>query len=185
MVQVAVHSLYLHTLITQALQLSGGSFRVLEPPLRKTSAFGPRRFAGAGAATLLAPHNLSVRSPWQHTSLADLGFGGHAELEMNVGRPGSCRAVTFRCYTPDAQAQTGSRLIKHARYYWLLLPESSSDAATIWSHVREDRSIAVADRLREPTTGSTFRGEREGTVKMSLVRIVPTESARPRINADI
>jgi hypothetical protein len=40
--------------------------------------------------------------------------------------------------------KTGGRLLKHARYYWLLLAEST-DAATVWKHGAADRCATLAD----------------------------------------
>jgi hypothetical protein len=40
--------------------------------------------------------------------------------------------------------KTGGRLIKHARYFWLLLAESHLNAAPVWRHAKEDRNAAVA-----------------------------------------
>jgi hypothetical protein len=41
--------------------------------------------------------------------------------------------------------KTGGRLIKHARYYWLLLAESH--AARVWKHAAADGGFAAASRI--------------------------------------
>src|SRR5208283_1242631 len=43
--------------------------------------------------------------------------------------------------------KTGGRLIKHARYYWLLLAEESADAATVWRHAAENYDAAGASGI--------------------------------------
>ena len=42
--------------------------------------------------------------------------------------------------------KTGGRLIKHARYYWLLLAEPP-DAAAVWRHAEQDCDAAGASRI--------------------------------------
>ena len=66
--------------------------------------------------------------------------------------------------------QTGGRLLKHARYYWLLLTESPSDAAALGSHAGQDRSVALAHRVSEPTTGWDFSDAR-GTGRQSVAGV--------------
>jgi hypothetical protein len=39
--------------------------------------------------------------------------------------------------------KTGGRLIRHARYYWLLMAESPSDTAALRQHAPPDRGVAV------------------------------------------
>jgi len=41
--------------------------------------------------------------------------------------------------------ETGGRLVKRARYYWLLLAESHPDEAAVWRHGAADR--CVGDRI--------------------------------------
>jgi hypothetical protein len=57
--------------------------------------------------------------------------------------------------------KTGGRLIKHARYYWLLLAESHLTPATVWEHGPADRLAALASRVGESQTGADF-GEEVG-----------------------
>lgn len=40
--------------------------------------------------------------------------------------------------------KTGRRLLKRARYYWLLLAEGHLDAAAVWRHAAKDHAAAVA-----------------------------------------
>ena len=42
--------------------------------------------------------------------------------------------------------KTGGRLIKHARYYWLLLAENHQ-AATVWEHGAPARLAALGSRV--------------------------------------
>jgi hypothetical protein len=41
--------------------------------------------------------------------------------------------------------KTGGRLIKHARYYWLMLAESHLTKATVWEHGTADQCPGVGD----------------------------------------
>jgi hypothetical protein len=43
--------------------------------------------------------------------------------------------------------KTGGRLIKHARYYWLLLAESHLTRRLFWGHGAPNRSAAGAHRI--------------------------------------
>ena len=43
--------------------------------------------------------------------------------------------------------KTGGRLVKHARYYWLLLAEGTSEPAAVWRHAAEDLGAACAGWL--------------------------------------
>ncbi len=43
--------------------------------------------------------------------------------------------------------KTGGRLIKHARYYWLLFAEGTSEPAAVWRHAAEDLGAACAGRV--------------------------------------
>ena len=57
--------------------------------------------------------------------------------------------------------KTGGRLIKHARYYWLLLVAAGgepSDAAVVCRHAAEDRGAAVAGGMRRAQNGTDFVG---------------------------
>ena len=54
--------------------------------------------------------------------------------------------------------KTGGRLIKHARYYWLLLGREPSDAATLRGHGTADRVAALASGV-ESATGLRKPGE--------------------------
>ncbi len=54
--------------------------------------------------------------------------------------------------------KTGGRLIKHARYYWLLLAESS-DAAALWEHAAQGRDAGVASRIGGPRSAADFGDE--------------------------
>src|ERR1039458_9946949 len=47
--------------------------------------------------------------------------------------------------------KTGGRLVKHARYYWLLLGGEPPDAAAVWKHAAADRRAALADRIGHRT----------------------------------
>ena len=55
--------------------------------------------------------------------------------------------------------KTGGRLIKHARYYWLLLAESHLTRRLFGSMVRRSPRCPRR-RVGEPMTGSDFREER-------------------------
>jgi hypothetical protein len=43
----------------------------------------------------------------------------------------------------------GGRLIKHARYYWLLLAESHLTRRLFWKHAAQDRGAAITSRIDE------------------------------------
>jgi DDE family transposase len=43
--------------------------------------------------------------------------------------------------------KTGGRLVKHARYYWLLLAEGASHARVFSQHAAKDRGTAAAERI--------------------------------------
>ena len=58
--------------------------------------------------------------------------------------------------------KTGGRLIKHARYYWLLLTESHPDAAAVWRHAEQDCDAACASRIGGPRSAADFDDEMGG-----------------------
>jgi hypothetical protein len=45
--------------------------------------------------------------------------------------------------------KTGGRLIKHARYYWLLLARKPPYAASVWKHPAQDRGANTTSRIDE------------------------------------
>ncbi len=55
--------------------------------------------------------------------------------------------------------KTGGRLIKHARYYWLLLGGEPSDAAAVWWHAAEDYDAAGASGMGGPQCAADFGDE--------------------------
>jgi len=65
--------------------------------------------------------------------------------------------------------KTGGRLVRHARYYWLLLAENHLTRRLFRANAGQDRSIAFARRVGEATTGSDFSDERQGGGKVSAV----------------
>jgi len=52
--------------------------------------------------------------------------------------------------------KTGGRLIKHARYYWLLLAESHLTRRLFVGMLRKDRGAAVAGWIRRAQGGANF-----------------------------
>ena len=75
---------------------------------------------------------------------------GHCpkEIPQSVRRP---RRLTnggpARETVQQPLVKTGGRLIKHARYYWLLLAESHLSAAAFREHAAENYDAAVASRI--------------------------------------
>ena len=65
--------------------------------------------------------------------------------------------------------KTGGRLVKHARYYWLLLAESHLTRRLVWSHAGQDRSAALASGVGEPPTRADFK-RRAGRGRKSVGR---------------
>ena len=57
--------------------------------------------------------------------------------------------------------KTGGRLVKHARYYWLLLAESHLTRRLFGSMVRRVALLPSARRVGERQSGSDFSGERD------------------------
>jgi hypothetical protein len=55
--------------------------------------------------------------------------------------------------------KTGGRLIKHARYYWLLLVESHLTRRAVWRHAAEDCDAAGASRIGGLRSASDFGDE--------------------------
>ena len=67
--------------------------------------------------------------------------------------------------------KTGGRLIKHARYYWLLLAESHLTRRLFGEHAAEDRGAAVAGGIRRAPSGANFdddAGRREKCLRNSF-----------------
>jgi hypothetical protein len=70
--------------------------------------------------------------------------------------------------------KTGGRLIKHARYYWLLSRRTSESEAVRW-HAENDRGVAAAGRLAnqgrkqtsawKPSSGEVSAARKSGTGK--------------------
>jgi hypothetical protein len=54
---------------------------------------------------------------------------------------------------------TGGRLVKHARYYWLLLAESHRTLPALRQHAGEDRGAAVAGGIGNPQSAADFGDE--------------------------
>ena len=52
--------------------------------------------------------------------------------------------------------KTGGRLVKHARYYWLMLAESSSDAAAVRGDVAEGGGAAGTGGIRAAQGGANL-----------------------------
>ena len=67
--------------------------------------------------------------------------------------------------------KTGGRLIKQARYYWLLLAESYLTRRLFGSMLRRIEAPALASRVGELKTGSDFSDERGGAGKVSEARV--------------
>ncbi len=67
-------------------------------------------------------------------------------------------------------AKTGGRLIKHARYYWLLLAEGHLNAAALREHAAEDRGAAVAGGIGQVRSAADFDDDvvAEGNVSAKL-----------------
>ena len=57
--------------------------------------------------------------------------------------------------------KTGGRLVKHARYYWLLLAEGHLDPAAVRRHVAEDLGAAGAGRLTRGTCNAARLAKKE------------------------
>ena len=57
--------------------------------------------------------------------------------------------------------KTGGRLVKHARYYWLLLAEGHLKPAAVWRHATQDLGTAAAERVALPERGSTVFGSKK------------------------
>ncbi len=57
--------------------------------------------------------------------------------------------------------KTGGRLVKHARYYWLLLAESHLTRRLFGSMLRTDLGLAGANRLTAGVAGEGLGEERE------------------------
>ena len=66
--------------------------------------------------------------------------------------------------------KTGGRLVKHARYYWLLLAEGPSEPEAVWRHVAADLGAACARRVTRRA-----RGSRSGELPRGKVGAVSSE----------
>ncbi|TAK08406.1 hypothetical protein EPO44_02655 [bacterium] len=49
--------------------------------------------------------------------------------------------------------KSGGQLVKHARYYWLLLDEGAPESEAVRQHAKDDRSVAAAGRLANQERG--------------------------------
>jgi hypothetical protein len=56
--------------------------------------------------------------------------------------------------------KTGGRLIKHARYYWLLLAESHLTRRLFGANAVQDHGAIISSGVGEPPTGADFSDER-------------------------
>jgi len=67
-----------------------------------------------------------------------------------VATAGAARADREVALTSLQQrlVKTGGRLIKHARYYWLLLAESHLTHQTVCRHAAKDHNAAVAGGIK-------------------------------------
>jgi hypothetical protein len=77
--------------------------------------------------------------------------------------------------------KTGGRLVKHARYYWLLLAESHSDPTPVRGDAAADLGVAGADGLtcsERHGAGLTKKEHRQGEVseKCPSTRRLPVSS---------
>jgi hypothetical protein len=54
--------------------------------------------------------------------------------------------------------KTGGRLVKHARYYWLLLAESHL-TRRLFVHAGKDRGTSISDRIDGASTEGDFGAE--------------------------
>jgi hypothetical protein len=60
--------------------------------------------------------------------------------------------------------KTGGRLIKSARYYWLLQRGEPSDGADFWKHAAKDRSAAITSGVGKPRVGADGGTQEAGKV---------------------
>jgi hypothetical protein len=66
--------------------------------------------------------------------------------------------------------KTGGRLIKHARYYWLLLAEESPDAKAVWRHAGQGGGAAATSGIGSSTQRYTFGDAEETQASVSEIR---------------
>jgi hypothetical protein len=58
--------------------------------------------------------------------------------------------------------KTGGRLVKHARYYWLLLAESPSDETIVWQYAPADSRSVASGGVAEVVAGGESIQSQEG-----------------------
>jgi hypothetical protein len=83
--------------------------------------------------------------------------------------------------------KTGGRLVKHARYYWLMLAESHLTRRLFGAMVAKDRRLAGADGVDGGRFVAKSRAKeaRDGGVRMELTRkmgLVGIDVSRPGDN---